>query len=295
FIRICDATNGISGCGLWDESDGFYYDQMLTGHEQQPLRVRSAVGCIPIIAVELLDENIMEKLPGFAKRAKWFLENRKDLSGKMSYLETNSQPHDYLLLAMPTRERLQRTLSYLLDEDEFLSPYGLRSLSKWHQKNPFTFNYNGGSSTVSYDPGESTSGLFGGNSNWRGPIWFPLNYLIIEALERYHRYYGDTFQMEYPTRSGNMLTLGDIAIDLSSRLAKLFLRDENGQRPFDGAEWPFANDPHFAETILFHEYFHGDTGKGLGASHQTGWTALASRFLSDRIWQREHPAIVHHA
>ncbi|MEO7931892.1 MAG: glucosidase [Chthoniobacterales bacterium] len=288
FIRICDAINGAQGNGLWDDEDGFYYDQMLSEHERQPLKVRSVVGWIPLLAVELIDRKTLDKLPGFAKRARWFLENRGDLSGSISYLENNTQPHDYLLLAMPTRDRLRRTLSYVFDEDEFLSPYGLRSLSKWHQKNPYTFAFDGGSSSVSYDPGESTTGLFGGNSNWRGPIWFPVNYLFIEALERYHRYYGDSFKIEYPTRSGKELTLGEIAKDISARLGSLFLRDASGKRPFDGPDWPFSHDPHFRDYALFHEYFHGDTGRGLGASHQTGWTALATRCLSDRIWQRHH-------
>ncbi len=288
FIRICDAINSFQGSGLWDEEDGFYYDQMLSDHQRQPLKVRSVVGWLPIIAVELIDRDVMKKLPGFAKRARWFLENRGDLPGTISYLEDNDEDHDYLLLAMPTRERLRRTLTYVFDEEEFLSPHGLRSLSKWHQKNPYHFSFDGGISTVNYEPGESPTGIFGGNSNWRGPIWFPVNYLFIEALERYHRYYGDSFKIEYPTRSGNELTLGEIAKDISARLGSLFLRGENGQRPFDGPDWPFAEDPNFRDYALFHEYFHGETGEGLGASHQTGWTALATRCLADRIWQREH-------
>ncbi len=288
FIRICDAINGADKCGLWDEEDGFYYDQMLSEHARQPLKVRSVVGWLPLIAVELIDQKVLEKLPGFAKRARWFLRHRGDLSEKISYLEDNTQPHDYLLLAMPTRDRLRRTLSYVFDEEEFLSPFGLRSLSKWHEKNPYTFAFDGGESSVSYDPGESTSGLFGGNSNWRGPIWFPVNYLFIEALERYHRYYGDSFKIEYPTRSGNERTLGEIAKDISARLGSLFLRDDSGKRPFESADWPFADDPNFRDYVLFHEYFHGETGRGLGANHQTGWTALAVRCLADRIWQRTH-------
>ncbi len=288
FIRICDAINGLGGNGLWDESDGFYYDQMLCDHERRPLKVRSVVGWLPLIAVELIDRKILDKLPGFASRARWFLENRGDLPASISYLETNEQPHNYFLLAMPTRERLRRTLAYAFDENEFLSPHGLRSLSKWHLQQPYSFTIGNEVSTVGYTPGESTSSMFGGNSNWRGPIWFPVNYLFIEALERYHRFYGDTFTIEYPTGSGQEANLGAIARDLSARLANLFLRDENGQRPCDGADWPFSDDPHFRDYALFHEYFHGDTGQGLGASHQTGWTSLVTRCLSDRIWQREH-------
>ncbi|HEY5752043.1 MAG TPA: hypothetical protein VIT21_02750 [Chthoniobacterales bacterium] len=290
FIRICDAINGKDGDGLWDEEDGFYYDKMLSEHRTMPLKTRSLVGWMPLIAVELLDVRVLNKLPGFSKRMRWFLKHRGDLCGSISYLEHNEQLHNYLLLAMPTRERLRRTLKYLFDEEEFLSPYGLRSLSKFHQKNPYEFAFDdGGKSRIAYDPGESTTGMFGGNSNWRGPVWFPCNYLFIEALERYHRYYGDTFKIEYPTRSGVELTLGEIAKDLSRRLSALFLRDEKtGRRPCDGADWPFVNDPHWRDHVYFHEYFHGDTGKGLGATHQTGWTALAVRSLSDRVWQREH-------
>jgi hypothetical protein len=200
--------------------------------------------------------------------------------------EDHAGEHERLLLAIPSRERLEPVLAYLLDEDEFLSPYGVRSLSKAHREAPFTFDCHGERYTVSYVPGESDSGMFGGNSNWRGPVWFPINFLILEALERYHRFYGDSLQVELPTGSGRRVTLDVVADELAARLAALFLPTQDGPEPWRGADAPFANDPHWRDYALFHEYFHGDTGRGLGASHQTGWTSLVAHCLEHAASRR---------
>jgi hypothetical protein len=278
FVAIADAMNNLGGTGLWHEEDGFYYDQLLVDGQVVPLRLRSAVGIIPLFAVELIDEKRMAKLPGFAKRTKWFLENRKDLAGQISYLEQRGGAGQYLL-AIPSRERLERVLRYVLNEAEFLSPHGIRSLSRVYRDHPFTLQAAGGQWSVGYVPGDSDSGIFGGNSNWRGPVWMPLNYLLIEALERYHHFYGDSFTMEFPTGSGKRLNLAQIAAELGRRLVTLFLPNGDGRRPALGLEPRFVNDPHWRELMWFHEYFHGDTGQGLGASHQTGWTALVTRLI----------------
>jgi hypothetical protein len=243
-----------------------------------PVRLRSLVGIIPLFAVELIDEARMAKLPGFAKRTRWFLENRKDLAGQISYLEQRGGSGKFLL-AIPSRARLERVLRYVLDEAEFLSPHGMRSLSRTYRDHPFTLRAGGGEWRVDYVPGDSDSGLFGGNSNWRGPVWMPMNYLLIEALERYHHFYGDSFTLEFPTGSGRRLNLSQIAHELGRRLISLFLPNGSGRRPALGLESRFVNDPHWRELIWFHEYFHGDTGQGLGASHQTGWTALVARLV----------------
>jgi hypothetical protein len=278
FIAIADAMNNLGGMGLWDERDGFYYDQLHVDGQSVPLRLRSLVGLLPLIAVEVLEQSAIDRLPGFRKRLDWFLENRKDLAGHISYFLAK---HDngHRLLAIPSKERLLRVLRYMLDENEFLSPYGIRSLSKIHERQPYTFSVGGVEHTVRYEPGESESGTFGGNSNWRGPIWFPGNYLLIEALERYHHFYGDSLKVECPTGSGRMMSLQEVACEISSRLARLFLPDARGRRPCHGGDERFARDPAWKDLLLFHEYFHGDTGRGLGASHQTGWTALVVRAL----------------
>jgi len=210
----------------------------------------------------------------------WFIANRPDLARHMSWCDRSSN-EKLSLLALPSRERLGRILVRLLDEGEFLSPHGIRSLSATHAKAPFVFEVAGETFSVPYTPGESTSGMFGGNSNWRGPVWFPINYLLIEALERYHRYYGDDFKVECPVGSGTFLHLGEVANFLSCRLTSLFTPDADGARPCHGGDARYANDPHWKNLVLFHEYFHGDTGRGLGASHQTGWTALAAPMLAD--------------
>ena len=280
FIAIADAMNNLGGTGLWNEEDGFYYDQLLAPDSAVSLRLRSVVGIIPLFAVELIDEKRMQQLPGFAKRTRWFLKHRQDLASQISYLEKKSDD-GHFLLAIPTRERLARVLRYVFDESEFLSPHGVRSLSRIYRDHPFVLKTGGAEHSVRYVPGDSDSGLFGGNSNWRGPVWFPLNYLLIEALERYHHFYGDSFKIEFPTGSGQQWTLAQVARELARRLVSLFLPDQSGRRPVFGMEPRFVNDPHWQDLLLFHEYFHGDTGQGLGASHQTGWTALIAKLLEN--------------
>jgi hypothetical protein len=278
FVGISDAMNSLGGTGLWDEQDGFYYDQLKVDGRQIPLRTRSLVGLIPLIAVEVIETSQIEKLHGFKKRMEWFLGYREDLKPLITYCESCSH-FCHRMLAIPTQERLKRALRYMLDENEFLSPYGLRSVSRFHRESPYVFHAGNQEHRVEYVPGEGTSYLFGGNSNWRGPIWFPINYLIIEALERYHHFYGDKFKVECPVGSGKMLTLQQVSQELSRRLSSIFLPNQNGIRPFHGSDTRFATNPHWRNLVLFHEYFHGDTGRGLGASHQTGWTALSVRLL----------------
>jgi hypothetical protein len=281
FVHITDAMNALGEEGLWDERDGFYYDEL---HLQDgvrreiPLRVRSMVGLLPLIAVEVLEEQVIDHLPAFKRRMRWFLENRRDLARGVSF---GTAHHGHVLLALPSRERLVRVLGYMLDEREFLSPYGVRSLSKVHEGAPYRLEIDGQTFSVDYEPGESRTWLFGGNSNWRGPVWLPVNYLLIEALERYHHFYGDDLRVECPTGSGRFLNLSEVARELSQRVARLFTRDEAGARACHGGQERWATDPHWRDLVLFHEYFHGDTGRGVGATHQTGWTALAIRFIED--------------
>jgi Mannosylglycerate hydrolase MGH1-like glycoside hydrolase domain len=279
FVQIADAMNTLGGAGLWDEEDGFYYDQIRFDHRSVPLKTRSLVGLLPLIAVEVLDETLVRSLPGFLKRLLWFLKHRKDLARHVSICESGHGEH--MLLAIPSRARLERVLRYMLDESEFLSPFGLRSVSKFHERHPYEFRAGGETHRVDYVPGESNTGLFGGNSNWRGPIWFPVNYLIVEALERYHHYYGDEFTVECPTGSGKRMNLEQVARELECRLGGIFLPDSSGRRPCHGDDARWAKDPHWRDLVLFNEYFHGETGRGLGASHQTGWTALAVRHIED--------------
>ncbi len=284
FVSIASAINTLGGTGLWDETDGFFYDQIQCDGQIWPLRVRSLVGLLPLIAVEVIEQRTIDQLPGFKKRMQWFLRNRRDLAPFITYMESRvcNDPEQHYLLAIPSRDRLTRVLRYLLDENEFLSPFGIRSLSRFHQDHPFSIWMGGVEHRVEYWPGLSRGGIFGGNSNWRGPIWFPINYLLIEALQRYDHYFGDTLQVEFPTGSGNMKTLGQIAGELSRRLTRLFVPDEAPPRP--GRKKKAAARSHDApalEPVLFHEYFHAETGEGLGASHQTGWTALIVRFLED--------------
>jgi hypothetical protein len=283
FVAIADAINTLGGRGLWDEEDGFYYDQLWLDGRATPLKVRSLVGLLPLIAVEVLEDETINKLPGFRKRLDWFLSHRKDLGESISYMNSSGgkDVHGHRLLAIPSRERLERMLRYILDENEFLSPYGIRSVSKYHERHPYSFRVDGTEYRVDYEPGESTAGLFGGNSNWRGPIWFPTNYLFIEALERYNHFYGDQLKAECPTGSGHMMNLQQVADELRARLARLFLPDGNGRRPCHGTEPRYVSDPHWKDLVLFYEYFHGDNGRGCGASHQTGWTALAARCIED--------------
>ncbi len=282
FVAIADAMNRLGGSGLWHEEDGFYYDQWKVDGRGEPLRLRSMVGVIPLFAVEFIEESTLAKLPGFAKRTRWFLENRRDLAAQISYMAHDGRDAGRHMLAIPTRERLERVLRYVLDEREFLSPHGVRSLSRHHAEHPFVLHLDGQEHRVDYVPGESNTWLFGGNSNWRGPVWFPLNYLLIESLERYHHFYGDSFTLEFPTGSGRRLNLAAIADELARRLTGLFLPNGGGRRPALGLDPRFVSDPHWRDLILFHEYFHGDTGEGLGASHQTGWTALVAKMITDR-------------
>ncbi len=275
FVRIIDAMNGLGGTGLWDEEDGFYYDEIVVDGKAIPLKTRSWVGIIPLFAVEVLEDDVLDRLPGFQKRTRWFLEHRADLARHVSYMVgSGERVHGHHLLALPSRDRLVRVLRYVLDEDEFLSPFGVRSLSRVHADAPYVFKMDGREFRVAYDPGESTTGMFGGNSNWRGPIWFPLNFLLIEALERYHHFYGDKLKVECPTGSGVMMSLDAVADELRKRLSRLFLRDGDGKRACHGVDKRYADDPHYRDLVLFYEYFHGESGRGLGASHQTGWTAL---------------------
>jgi hypothetical protein len=281
FVAIADAMNHLGGTGLWHEEDGFYYDQLKTEGQSFPLRLRSMVGIIPLFAVQFIEDEQLDKLPGFAKRTRWFLENRKDLAAHISYMTRGKSSAGRRLLAIPSRERLQRVLRYVFDEREFLSPHGVRSLSRIYQEQPFVLQAGGQEYRVDYVPGESDSGLFGGNSNWRGPVWFPTNFLLIEALERYHHFYGDSFTVEFPTGSGRRVTLQGAAQELSRRLVKLFLPGLDGGRVCHGQTGPGAEGERLKDMVLFHEYFHGETGQGLGASHQTGWTALVARLIED--------------
>ncbi len=283
FVAIADAMNTLGGSGLWDDADGFYYDQLHADSHVQPLKVRSIVGLIPLCAVVVLEEEIIRTLPAFAKRMKWFLDNRADLARHISYYETlkEDRTHAHHLLAIPSRPRLEHALRYMLDENEFLSEYGIRSVSRFHARDPYIFRTNGEEYRVDYLPGESNNNLFGGNSNWRGPIWFPVNYLLIEALERYNHFYGESLRVECPTGSGRLMNLQEVADELRRRLGRIFLPDGSGRRPCHGAEERYAHDPNWKDLVLFYEYFHGDNGRGVGATHQTGWTALVARCLEE--------------
>lgn len=278
FVAIADAMNNFRGTGLWDEADGFYYDGVDIRGEGQRIRARSMVGIVPLFAVEVLDDKVIEQLSGFKQRMNWFLKNRPDLGHQITYAVLG-EGGGRRLLAIPSRQRLERVLQYLFDEREFLSPYGIRSLSAIHREHPFIVHYANAELRADYIPGESTTSIFGGNSNWRGPVWFPVNYLLVEALQRYHHFYGDSFTVEVPVGSGIRMNLAQAASELSQRLVQLFLPDRHGHRPCHGQQARFASDPHWRDLILFNEYFHGDNGRGCGASHQTGWTALVARLL----------------
>ncbi len=278
FLYIAHAMNRGGEDGLWDEEDGFYYDRLRMGDRSFPMKIRSLVGLIPLFAVESIDAGVLDRLPGFRRRMEWFIKNRPDLAGNLASM-TREGVGERRLLSLVGRERLRRLLQRMLDEQEFLSPYGIRSLSKHHEKHPYELPVNGHVHRVNYEPAESTSGMFGGNSNWRGPIWFPVNYLLIESLQRFQHYHGDAIQVEFPTGSGRHMNLGEVAAELSHRLSRLFLPGEDGRRPAHGAVEKMQTDPHFRDYPLFYEYFHGDHGAGLGASHQTGWTALVAKLL----------------
>jgi mannosylglycerate hydrolase MGH1-like protein len=283
FLHIAEAMTAIGAeVGLWDEHDEFYYDVLHVPNERPlPLRIRSMVGLMPLFAVEVLQEEVMEALKGFTGRLRWFLQYRPDLA-KLVSRWTETGVGERHLLSLLRGHRMKRLLFRMLDEQEFLSEFGVRSLSRYHREHPFALEAKGQTFGVAYSPGESESGIFGGNSNWRGPIWFPTNFLIIESLQRFHYYYGDEFKVECPTHSGQYLTLEQIADHLSERLTRLFQRDENGNRPIHGDNELLQTDPHFRDHLLFYEYFHGDNGRGLGAPHQTGWTGLIAKLLMPR-------------
>ncbi len=281
FLAIASALTNLGGEGieLWDEEDQFFYDVLhLPGGKAERLKVRSMVGLVPLFAVEVLREETLAKLPGFRERLEWYLRYRPDLASLVSRWHEPGQGESHLL-SLLRGHRLKKLLARMLDPEEFLSPYGVRALSRVHLADPYVLDAGGQRWSVSYQPAESESGLFGGNSNWRGPIWFPVNYLIVESLRRFHAYYGPDFKVEHPVGSGRKLALAEIADELAGRLANLFLPAANGARPAHGEHEKLATDPHFRDHVLFHEYFHGDTGRGVGASHQTGWTALVAELL----------------
>jgi mannosylglycerate hydrolase MGH1-like protein len=284
FVHIAHAMTGAARPGgeahtLWDEETGFFFDVLaFSDGRRLPLRIKSMVGLLPLLAVQTIEPDMLNRLPAFSRRLDWFVANRPDLTATVACMQTPGAG-GRRLMAIADRRRLKCVLKVMLDEREFLSPYGIRSLSRTHAQFPYALQVNGTRREVSYEPAESRSPEFGGNSNWRGPVWFPVNYLIIEALQRYHHYYGDKFTVECPTGSGRMLTLWEVAAELSRRLTRIFLRRPDGTRPAYGATARLQRDPHWRDLILFHEYFNGDTGAGLGASHQTGWSALVAKLL----------------
>jgi hypothetical protein len=283
FLDIAAAINSEEdGLGLWDEQDEFYYDELRTpGGREIALKIRSMVGLIPLFAVETLDPWLLEKVPGFKARMDWYLNYRPDLAKLVSRWQEQGMGERHLL-SLLRGHRMKCLLRRMLDETEFLSDYGVRALSKVHEREPYRLQCGGMTHEVRYWPGESENGIFGGNSNWRGPLWMPMNFLIIESLQRFHHYYGDDFKIECPTGSGKFVTINDVADELALRLSRLFLKGEDGQRPVLKYHPKLATDPHFRDYILFHEYFHGDSGRGVGASHQTGWTGLVAKLLQPR-------------
>ena len=281
FLYIAHAVNhlGSDDSGMWSQEDNFFYDVLHTPDGQlHPMKVRSIVGLIPLYAVQTLDPEILEKLKGFNRRMNWFLENREDLTSNVASMRDSGEG-ERRLLSIVGKDQLRSILRIVLDENEFLSPMGLRALSRYHLEHPYVMHADGAEYKVGYQPAESTTPVFGGNSNWRGPVWFPVNYLLIESLQKFDYYFGASFQVECPTGSGNMMTLAEVAAELSRRLSRLFIRDENGHRPVHGGEERYATDPHWRDLVLFYEYFHGDNGAGLGASHQTGWTGLVAKMM----------------
>jgi hypothetical protein len=281
FLYIAKAIKhlGNDGVGMWEENDGFFYDVLFTpGGSHLPIRIRSMVGLIPLFAVETLDAATVDKLPGFKRRLEWFVEHRKDLAENVASMNQPGEG-ERRLMAIVNGDQLRRVLRFLLDENEFLSPFGIRSMSRVHKDDPFVVEVGETEYRVDYEPAESTTGLFGGNSNWRGPIWFPVNYLIIESLQKFHHYLGCEYRVECPTGSGQYLTLWEVAAELSRRLTRIFLRGADGKRPVHGADSLYQTDPNWRDLVLFYEYFHGDEGIGLGANHQTGWTGLVSKML----------------
>jgi hypothetical protein len=281
FVHIAHAINvhGAEGLALWDEEDGFFYDAIhLPTGEQHYLKVRSMVGLIPLFAVETLEPETIARLPGFQRRMKWFLDNMPNFAPHVDRSEDTTNGARWLL-SLVNRKQLVRILGFMVDKEEFFSPHGIRALSKFHAAHPYILAVNGSEHRVDYEPAESQSGTFGGNSNWRGPVWFPTNFLMIESLQKFHHFYGDGFRVECPSGSGQQMSLWDVGAEISRSLTHIFLRDDNGRRPVYGSLEKFQNDPWWRDLILFYEYFHGDTGAGLGASHQTGWTGLVAKLL----------------
>jgi hypothetical protein len=281
FVYIAHAAHHLGGDGisLWDEQDGFFYDVLqLPDGRRQPLRVRSMVGLIPLFAVETLEPDIVDRLPGFKRRMQWFIDNHPEFRDHVEVLEEPGRG-TRRLLSLVTREQLGRVLGYLLDEREFLSPHGIRALSRYHRDHPYVLEIDGMTHRVDYEPAESSTDLFGGNSNWRGPIWFPVNHLLVESLQKLHHFYGDGLKVACPTGSDRLDSLWDASLEIERRLASIFLRGADGRRPVHGRAARLHTDPHWRDLIPFHEYFDGETGAGLGASHQTGWTALVAKLL----------------
>ncbi len=279
FLHIAEAMTKLGGHGLWDEEDGFYYDSLhLPDGKVMPLKVRSMVGLLPLFAVEVLEPEELEHAPEFRKRLEWFLDHRPDLAALVSRWNEPGRGQKRLL-SLLRGSRMKRLFKRMLDETEFLSPYGIRALSKHHEAHPYRFGFGNQQLDVRYQPAESTSGLFGGNSNWRGPIWFPVNFILIDAMREYHRYYGDEFRIECPTGSGKFVSIAEAADEIARRLVRIFLPGKDGVRPFMSHQQAFARNPHFKDNLLFHEYFHGDTGRGVGAMHQTGWTGLVANLI----------------
>ncbi len=282
FLYIADAMNhiGRNRVALWDEVSSFYYDVVHLPHRQSlHIKVRSMLGIIPLYAVEVIEPEMLEAFPGFRRRVEWFIQHRPNLTQNIADIEAKGVGQRRLL-SIVDADKLKKILSKLLDETEFLSAYGIRSVSKFHQAHPYTFSVDGREFRLQYEPAESTDGTFGGNSNWRGPIWFPVNYLLIESLQKFHLYLGDDFKVESPIGSGQWMTLAEVAIELSRRLTNIFLRNEAGDRPVFGGNSRFQTDPHWRDFILFYEHFNGDNGAGLGANHQTGWTGLVATLIS---------------
>ncbi len=281
FTQIAHAmsTRGEEGISLWDEQDGFFYDVLhISSEGEVPMRTRSMVGLVPLFAVDTLEPDLLKRLPAFKRRLDWFIANRPGYTKNQACMFTPGMG-ERRLMSIVDRNKLRRVLTYMLDENEFLSPYGIRAVSRVHLDHPYVLNIGGMEHRLEYEPGESRSGLFGGNSNWRGPIWLPVNFLIIESLQKFHHYLGDDYKVECPTGSGRFLTLWEVAQDISQRLCRIFLRDERGVRAVHGHSDTFQNDANWRDLILFYEYFHGDNGRGLGASHQTGWTGVVAKLL----------------
>jgi hypothetical protein len=281
FVFIARAMNGMGADGMWDEEDGFYYDMLrLPDGSATRLKVRSVVGLLPICAVTVVEPWQRERVPNLLAHFTGLLQKRPDLAATM-----HPTGRDHLgigqrgILGLVTPDRLRRILARMLDEAEFLSPHGIRALSRFHAEHPYEFWVNGERFAVNYLPAESDTGMFGGNSNWRGPIWMPMNALIIRALTQYYLYYGDSFRVECPTGSGRMMNLFEVALEIVRRLTSIFERDTSGHRPVFGGTETFQNDPHWRDCLLFYEYFHGDNGAGIGASHQTGWTGVIARLI----------------